>query len=374
MKVLFLTNHLRGGDGWSQYSLNIIKPLKQSGVAVSCLVECEQADAQIMQFPVLRRPLWYVGRFGPVFVASDLYSVWRLARQEKPDIIHCLVEPYLYFLPLLRLAGVRAKLVSTVHGTYAVAPFRGFWSARFTRWCFKQMNQVIAASEYTAERLLEFCPFLKNRLSVISGGVAGVMDALTLQRVIRPVGGPLNIIFIGAIKERKGLVEAVQALAEFSRRFHQPFVYTMVGPYNPDSAYVKKIKELIARHQLSEYVKFTGPVSEIEKQQRLRSADVLLMLAKSSGDNFEGFGLVYLEANTLGIPVLGPRDGGPREAIKDGFSGFTADRDNPIEVAEKLEKIRRGKILPAHCRAWAQANAAEKKAEQVWSVYQKLLQ
>jgi len=52
--------------------------------------------------------------------------------------------------------------------------------------------------------------------------------------------------------------------------------------------------------------------------------------------NIEGFGMVFLEANACGKPVVGGRTGGTVEAIVDGKTGFLVNPINEEEISEKL--------------------------------------
>jgi len=53
-------------------------------------------------------------------------------------------------------------------------------------------------------------------------------------------------------------------------------------------------------------------------QELYKNADLLLVPSYTNKTSFEGFGLVYIEANAYGVPVIGPNTSGAAEAIKDG--------------------------------------------------------
>lgn len=53
----------------------------------------------------------------------------------------------------------------------------------------------------------------------------------------------------------------------------------------------------------------------------------------------EGFGIVYLEAWTHGLPVIGSRFGGAGEVIADGVDGFTIDPDDVALLAARLRQL-----------------------------------
>jgi len=131
------------------------------------------------------------------------------------------------------------------------------------------------------------------------------------------------------------------------------------------------LKLKIKFYNLDKKINFLGPINNEAKIKYLKSADLYLMLSRVCGDYFEGFGLSYLEANKYGIPVIGPNDGGPKEAIKDGFSGFLVNIFNPKEVAEKVYYILcRDAIKQSHCLEWAMQNDINLRAKEIRAIYE----
>jgi phosphatidylinositol alpha-1,6-mannosyltransferase len=90
---------------------------------------------------------------------------------------------------------------------------------------------------------------------------------------------------------------------------------------------------------LQDNVVFTGYVSEDEKAFYYNAADVFVMPNREleNGD-VEGFGIVFLEANIYGKPVIGGRSGGAVDAIVDGKTGLLV---NPIDIEEIASAIIR---------------------------------
>jgi UDP-glucose:(heptosyl)LPS alpha-1,3-glucosyltransferase len=61
-------------------------------------------------------------------------------------------------------------------------------------------------------------------------------------------------------------------------------------------------------------------------------------------DNFEGFGIVFLEANASGVPVLTSRDGGMQDYVKEGVNGCFADNPSKESIRIALKKFLDGEI------------------------------
>ena len=63
------------------------------------------------------------------------------------------------------------------------------------------------------------------------------------------------------------------------------------------------------------------------------------MPSYAEGADFEGFGIVYLEANIAGKPVIGGRSGGVPEAIDDGVSGILVDSKDNDEIVKAIARL-----------------------------------
>lgn len=74
-------------------------------------------------------------------------------------------------------------------------------------------------------------------------------------------------------------------------------------------------------------VVFTGFIAEAEKADHYRLADAFVMPGRG-----EGFGFVFLEALACGIPVVGSKLDGSREALRGGDLGILVDPRRPDEI------------------------------------------
>lgn len=98
------------------------------------------------------------------------------------------------------------------------------------------------------------------------------------------------------------------------------------------------------------------------------------MLSKTDGIYFEGFGLVFLEANAHGIPVIGSRDSGCAEAIDEGKSGYVVDAFDQKMIVERMHWVLDEKRIDrAECRRWAEFHSISKQVDQIEMCYRSVL-
>jgi len=106
--------------------------------------------------------------------------------------------------------------------------------------------------------------------------------------------------------------------------------YFLVG--KADMKEKKRVEALVEQHGLQSMVTLTGYVTDQELRQIYSSVDMFVMPSKG-----EGFGIVYIEAASFGLPcIAGDQDGSP-EALLGGKLGILVDPDNIDSIAQAIE-------------------------------------
>jgi phosphatidylinositol alpha-1,6-mannosyltransferase len=145
--------------------------------------------------------------------------------------------------------------------------------------------------------------------------------------------GPDDILFvsIGRLQRRKGHDVAIKALAEV-RRTVPHIRYLVVG----DGTHRPHLEQLTRDLGLTDIVSFAGEVPDDTLPQWYRAADVFLMPNRTDGVDFEGFGIVFLEAAACGLPVIAGQSGGAPEAVLADVTGRLVDGTDVGAVAEAI--------------------------------------
>ena len=106
-------------------------------------------------------------------------------------------------------------------------------------------------------------------------------------------------------------------------------------------------------------------INKTTKHEELTSA--------MKADTFEGFGIVYLEANAAGVPVLAARQGGAVDAVKEGVSGFFVDEPSVAGVRNALRRFLRGDLcfeenaVRKHARNFLWTHIVDRIEKEYWS-------
>ena len=203
-----------------------------------------------------------------------------------------------------------------------------------------QADRVVTISDYTRDWLvsLEVPP---TRISKITPGVdarrfypdpeAGAAIRARYQLQGRPV-----ILTIGRLVPHKGHDTVIKALPAILS--HVPNAVYLIGGKGPN---LEPLKALANEMGVSDHVLFAGYVSEEELPAFYNAADLFVMPSRQmlEAGEWEGFGIVYLEANACGKPVIGGRSGGTGDAVVDGQSGYLVDPESPKAIAEKVIRL-----------------------------------
>lgn len=235
---------------------------------------------------------------------------------------------------LSRRLGLRVIIYT--HGEEITQSMNRPDDLRSLRHSARYADRVIAVSNFTRE-------VLQDRLAVDSERIVLIKNGVDLGR-FEPRGkrqdlldrygcaGRPVIVTVARLVERKGIDKTLEALPLVVKAIPDIF-YLVVG----SGPMEKELKALAATLGVSERVRFCGAVSDEELVDHYCLGDVFCMPNRelANGDT-EGFGLVFLEANAVGLPVVSGVDGGVPDAVQDGKNGLCVDGNDVHQIAAAI--------------------------------------
>ena len=188
--------------------------------------------------------------------------------------------------------------------------------------------------------LYEACP---DNVSVVSPGVNLKVFTPGAGRAASRKGLGLDpdahiITFVGRIQPHKGPEVLIRSIAELVS--HSPHLRTKLitniigGASGANQSEVERLKELTTWLGIDDVVSFAPPVPREDLPQWYRAADLVCVPSYS-----ESFGLVALEAQACGTPVVATAVGGLRTAVADGISGVLVDGHDPRAWSSVLARL-----------------------------------
>jgi phosphatidylinositol alpha-1,6-mannosyltransferase len=225
-----------------------------------------------------------------------------------------------------------------------VAPWELRHNEKIFDHAIRQARQIITVSQFSKERLCERFPSAIGKTTVIPPGVAErffVKRSAALAR--RRLLTVTRLDEDDRIKNVHGVINALAGLKQ-----DYDFQYDIVAG-DQKGGYRQEIDELIAKHGLGNRVQIHGRAPLDELVQKYRNADLFVLVSYSEPKNFEGFGIVFLEANACGTPVLTSRDGGMSDYVEEGVNGFYVDDTSTGGIQKALKRFFDGQITFDPC-------------------------
>lgn len=240
----------------------------------------------------------------------------------------------------------RVRLVAYIHGEEITTrdDYDPDWSRR--RRTLAAADRIIVVSRFTADavrKLLADNP--APPICLIENGVdfprfAGRTHRPDLIAHYR-IEGAFVFISVCRLLDKKGIDNAIRAFARLWR--DDPtcrFLVVGSGPYG------ETLHALAAAEGVAAAVVFAGAVAEADLADHYGLGDVFVMpnRALESGDT-EGFGLVFLEANAAGLPVIAGRDGGSVDAVTDGVNGLVVEGTDVAAIEHAMRRLHDDPVL-----------------------------
>ncbi len=140
------------------------------------------------------------------------------------------------------------------------------------------------------------------------------------------------ILSVGRLVPRKGFDLVIKSMADVIKKM--PDVSYLIAGTGPDQ---KRLEDLIAETGLKNSIKLLGHVADKDLPVFYQLCDIFVMPARQIGSyDVEGFGIVYLEANLLGKPVIAGESGGVPEAVVHNQTGILINPGSQKELTAAL--------------------------------------
>jgi phosphatidyl-myo-inositol dimannoside synthase len=142
------------------------------------------------------------------------------------------------------------------------------------------------------------------------------------------------LLSVARLTRHKGVDTGIRVLADLAPEFPD-LGYAVVGTGEE----LPELQGLVDELDLSDRVKFMGPVPDADLPAVYNCAEIYLGLSRVMSERVEGFGISLVEASACGLPVVAGRTGGIPEAVQDGVTGLLVDSDQPDEAAEAVRSL-----------------------------------
>jgi glycosyltransferase involved in cell wall biosynthesis len=203
-------------------------------------------------------------------------------------------------------------------------------------------KKIVAVSNYMKEKFLEETTFTnKNKIEVVYSGLSDDFFAekkVNCTDVYNYVDKEI-ILSVSRIEKKKGFLDMYELFKKLIS-IDENYIWIIIG----DGSFKNELEEMVKKDRLQNSVIFKGKTHRNELYKYYKCADVFWLLSHYK----ESFGLVYLEAQAYGCPVIGYSRFGVKEAIIDKKTGFlvqTQDEVLDILSSKKYLELKQEDVL-----------------------------
>ncbi len=283
-----------------------------------------------------------------LLVLRAIPHVVRIARRERFDLAFHVQWPTAFSSILSKLVtGYPRHRAISLHGKDAVFhPFDVGWLNRgydaLRRLALGSADGVLPVSRFLAERgealgvapdAIHVTPNGTNPEVFYPEAVPNLCS--TFDADVHPI-----VFSAGRLVPKKGFDTAIRAMKQVVEAV--PEARLLIAGNGPEEG---RLRALAHQLHLRDHVRFLGPIPHHDLRRYYNLADVFLMAGHEVPGDVEGFGLVYLEANACGTPVIGSRVGGVPDAIRHEQTGLLVPPRNPAATAQAVIRLLRDSEL-----------------------------
>jgi glycosyltransferase involved in cell wall biosynthesis len=321
-KILFL-DHFNCHGGAQEYVLDIAGRLKDMGCGVTITeVSLDTLKDLASGLPTTGFTVLGKNFRNPVFYLQLIKNVFQLRKYlagNSTDIIHCNSIPVLVLAKIVK--NKKQKIVLTCHDCNLNS-----FKINIIKKC---ADAVICVSQTVKSYLQD--RGIGQEMRVIYNGFAG-FGAKPPQRRPNPT---VTCGLIGRMEEWKGGHVYIEAAQKAVRGLGDAAEFFIIGGAGNSSYHYKLLKMSSDKN----YIKFRP--FEADKTRIYSQLDVVV----NASVEIEPFGRTLVEAGLLGLPVIGPDQGGPAEIIDDGATGLLFKTGDPESLARKMELLIESEAL-----------------------------
>lgn len=311
----------------------------------------------------------------PFYLGSLFVSVLEVVRKESINVInaHWIVPQGIVVRLVQSFSPV--PVVLTVHGGDIFA-FQGPVGRFLKRMALGRAEACTANSAFTRGQLLQLCP--SAEVSIVPMGVDVAefepkQPNLLLRRKLS-VDAEM-ILFVGRLVEKKGVHNLLSAMQRVLRKSSKATL-VVVG----DGTQRHELERMAERLEIARSVRFLGKLPHEELPEYYAAADLFVgpSVVDRSGDT-EGLGVVFIEAASAGLAMVGTSVGGISDVLIHDVTGIAVEPDQPEALAVAIERLLNDESLRRRLGAAARQHALSQfswshVAERFSSVFRKAVE
>jgi glycosyltransferase involved in cell wall biosynthesis len=287
--------------------------------------------------------------------------------KEDFDIIDCSNFPYFSLFACKLISIIKKKpLYATWYEVwgknywYEYIGWKGYLGYIIEKLAVLMPVKIISISEHTTHKLKNELNSKKPTYTVPNG------IEFDLITKIKPAKEKTDVIFVGRLISHKNIDILIKSIKLIKEK--NPEIKSLIIGDGPEK---KKLEELTQKLNLEKNIKFLGFLENHDDVYAIMKSSKVFVLPSTR----EGFGIVVIEANACGIPVIAidHKDNAARDLIEEGKNGFVCQL-NEEEIAKRIMRILEnssGRKMKEVCMDLAKKYDWDRIVDEIEGVYSK---
>jgi len=282
---------------------------------------------------------WHIPKFALLRRLHQIYLTVRILRQHFYLNRYDVLETSTVFPGAIVAKALFPRknffLVSYALGDDILKPLHIWYLRPFFKFILRKIDLFVAISSFTRNLLISAGVSPKKivivhpsidveRFSVRGNGVA-------IKKTLPP--HDLILLTVSRLTEKKGVDSIIKLMPKLTKKF-PGLLYVIAG----DGDYRKHLQYIAKKLEVQDRVIFLGRIHSNKLVDVYAAGDIFVMPTRTDyrRGNMEGFGIVFLEAGSQELPVIGPKGSGSEDAIIDGVTGYLV---NPYDLEDIESRI-----------------------------------
>jgi phosphatidyl-myo-inositol dimannoside synthase len=271
------------------------------------------------------------------------FKILELNKKNKFDVIHAHFTGFFTMFSGFASLLLGKPFFITTYGISLDPKSISFVKRMVIRITFLISKKVISISQYTKKLCQNYAS--KKKHMVITPGISlSKLKPTITQKNFRKkhnLGKGHILLSIGGLVWRKGFDITIKIMPSIVKKY--PDTKLVIIGKGPEEI---KLKNLAKGLNLEKNVIFwPNWVSDKDLANFYNACSIFILMNITKGAAVQGFGIVYVEANAMGKPIIGGKGGGISDAIIDGKTGFAINPDNQQLIIKRTLQLLGNKNL-----------------------------
>lgn len=196
----------------------------------------------------------------------------------------------------------------------------------------KKATCIVTISKYSREKILKYYNIDESKIRIVPNGVDIEKFMPLTDASLKKQSGTKNevdVLFVGSLIPRKGLMLLIEAAKKILKQLpNVRFIIAGDGPMK------NQLTDSLKKNSISKHFSFLGNIKDDELPKLYNNADIFVLPSTQ-----EGQGIVLLEAQACGLPVVSFDSGGAKEAVLNRETGVLVESRDINALTDALTEL-----------------------------------